>query len=63
MLPYLIDVSLTTGNGPIKVLPLSDTDTSKLTSILTVGKSLTYGSVTITVVASDSTGDLIQVVR
>ena len=63
VLPYLIDVSLTTGNGPIKVLPLSDTDTSKLTSILTVGKSLTYGSVTITVVASDSTGDLIQVVR
>jgi len=63
VLPYLIDVSLTTGNGPMKMLPLSDTDTSKLTSILTGGTSLTYGSVTITVVASDSTGDLIQVVR
>ncbi len=57
---YFIDTKVTTGAGPIKVLPINDTDGNKLQNIMTVGQTITFGSVSIKFVSTDASGDVIQ---
>ncbi len=57
---YLIDTKLASGNGVLKVLPLSDTDEVKAQAPLSVGQSLTYGTVTVRCTASAAGGSTIE---
>ena len=47
ILVYFVDVSIMTGNGAIQVLPVDDTDESKMSMTLSVGGLITNGSVTV----------------
>jgi M6 family metalloprotease-like protein len=57
---YFIDTKVTTGSGPLKVLPINDTDGSKAQNIMSVGQTITFGSVSIKYVSTDASGDVIQ---
>jgi M6 family metalloprotease-like protein len=63
VLVYYVDTAVPTQQGPIRVLPIDDADPSKGTVTLTAGRSLTYQGVTVTVLGSDGSGDVVQVVR
>jgi len=63
VLVYLVDSAVASLQGPIKVLPLDDADQTKLTKPLTAGRSLTFNGVTVTVVSSDGSGDVVTVSR
>ena len=45
---YFIDTSISTGKGPIQVLPINNSDTDKSNLILGVGESVSYSSVKVT---------------
>jgi len=62
-LTYLIDTSVRSGEGPLRVLPINDADTQKIDALLSVGQSVSYEGVTISVTASNSYGDTITVTR
>jgi hypothetical protein len=59
-LVYLIDTKVATGAGPIKVLPIDDTDTKKLQLPLSIGQILTYNNISIKFISTDTNGDIIQ---
>ncbi len=63
VLVYYIDTSIASGNGVLKVLPINDADTNKGTAPLGIGRSLTFGGVTVTFVSQDAAGDHVRVVR
>jgi len=48
LLVYLVDANVRTGSGPVRVLPSNLTDTNKLNNVLTLGKSISYGTATVT---------------
>ena len=62
-LVYLIDTSIASGQGTLRVLPINDTDEIKATAALQVGQNYSSGGVTITFVSQDAAGDRIRVVR
>ncbi|MBV5345157.1 MAG: hypothetical protein JZU63_06320, partial [Rhodoferax sp.] len=51
------------GSGGIKVLPLDDTDDTKVNKLLNVGQSVTYQGVTVTLQELISGNDVISVTR
>jgi len=59
-LVYLIDTKVASGAGPIKVLPIDDTDTKKLQLPLSIGQILTYNNISIKFISTDTNGDVIQ---
>jgi M6 family metalloprotease-like protein len=63
ILVYYIDTSIASGAGELKVLPINDADTRKLSAPLGIGQSLTFGDVTVTFVSQDSAGDHVRVTR
>lgn len=62
-LAYVVDVSLRTQQGPIRVLPLDEADQSKSSAILTAGRSLSHAGVTVSVVSSTGSTDTVRIVR
>lgn len=62
-LAYVVDVSLRTLQGPIRVLPLDEADQNKSSAILTAGRSLSYAGITVSVVSSTGSTDTVRVVR
>jgi M6 family metalloprotease-like protein len=63
VLVYSIDTSISTSNGPLKVLPINDLDSWKDKAPLQVGGSMTVSGVTITFVSTSEGGDVVRVVR
>ena len=61
LLVYLVDTSINTGLGPIKVLPINTNDESKLYNILGIGESITYSYVNVTLVSSGSDLDNVKI--
>jgi len=59
-LVYFVDTSIASGIGPIKVLPINDSDSNKLQNTLSLNQTITYNNITIKFVSTDSTGDEIQ---
>ena len=62
-LVYFIDTSIATGNGVVKVLPIDETDTRKLTAPLSVGQTLTFNSVAVKYVSGDASTVNVEVTR
>ncbi len=62
-LVYLVDTQVNTGAGVIKVLPLDDTDESKINKLLNVGQSVTYQGVTVTLQELSNGNDVVSVIR
>lgn len=60
-LVYVIDTAVRTLQGPLRVLPINDGDLLKGSAPLTVGRSLTYEGVTVTLLSSDADGDVVKV--
>ena len=63
VLVCLVDTTMPTQQGPLRILPINDVDSWKGGAALTTGKTLTYEGVTVTVAGSDGSGDVVQVVR
>ena len=57
LLVYFMDTSLATGEGPVRVLPLNDTDSSKLFATLAVGEALEYAGVRVQHTGVDAAGN------
>ena len=54
VLVYLLDITLRSEQGPVRVLPINTSDSDKMNSILAVGEALTYGGVSIYYTLSDN---------
>jgi M6 family metalloprotease-like protein len=63
VLVYLIDTSIRSGAGVLKVLPINDSDSNKGTAPLQPGGSLTLGAVTVSFLSQNASGDRVRVVR
>lgn len=61
VLVYLVDLSVASGMGAIRVLPINDNDSSKLQNILQVGETLSYSDVKVSVNSSSTGGDRVTV--
>jgi M6 family metalloprotease-like protein len=61
LLVYLIDTSIASGQGTLRVLPINDTDEFKATVPLQPGQTYSSGGVTITYLSQDATGDRVRV--
>jgi M6 family metalloprotease-like protein len=62
-LAYLVDTSIGSGNGPLKVLPIDDNDQRKLNAPLAVGQTLSFSGVSVKFVSSDATAVTLEIVR
>ena len=62
-LVYFVNTAVRSLEGPIRVLPINDADLTKGSAPLTAGRSLTHEGVTVTVVSSDGSGDVVTVSR
>ena len=62
-LVYLIDTSVRSGRGTMRVLPLDDADASKVTRTLLVGQSVSFLGVTVTLLSRSDGNDVVQVAR
>ena len=62
-LVYLVDSSIQSGFGPIRVYPAEKNDNRRLQSTRAVGESVTAEGVTVTVKSSNNGGDLVEVKR
>lgn len=58
-LVYLVDASIRSGNGPLKVLPTNEADLTKYQATMSVGQTITYQGINITYTAKTVNGDLI----
>lgn len=63
VLVYFIDTSIPTGSGPLKVLPINNADANKNSAALLPGASVMLGTVTVTFVSQDASGDRVRLVR
>ena len=62
-LVYLVDSSIQSGYGPVRVYPAEKSDPRRLESPRAVGESITVEGVTITVRSSTNDGDEVEVRR
>ena len=62
-LVYVVDTSMASGTGTIKVLPIDESDIRKLSAPLSAGQSIKYLNYTIKCINSDSTGDLVEIIN
>lgn len=60
-LVYLVDTSVASGRGPVRVQPEDDADRSKSSALMRAGDSIVVAGVRITVEASGSSGDRVTV--
>ena len=58
-LVYLVDASIRTGNGPLKVLPINEADPTKYQATMSIAQTITYQGITITYTAKTANGDVI----
>lgn len=58
-LVYVVNASIASGNGAVKVLPIIETDEKKHQATMSVSQSLTYKNITITYTSRSNDGDLI----
>jgi hypothetical protein len=63
ILTYLVDSSIRTGSGPIRVLPLNNQDSLKHNATLSVGKSITYKNVKVYFTYSSNRNDQVFIIR
>jgi hypothetical protein len=61
LLVYIVDTSISTGSGPIQVLPIDTSDASKMNSVLGVGESITYAGVKMKLVSSGTDLDNVEI--
>ena len=62
-LVYVVDSSIQSGLGPVKVIPIESSDSRRLKSTRTADENIVFEGVTITIKRSDSSGDLVEVIR
>lgn len=62
-LVYTVENKIESGFGPIKVYPAKSEDLKKLKSPLSKNEKITIDGITIKVISSDKTGDLISVMK
>lgn len=62
-LVYLVDSSIQSGLGPVKVFPQVAADPKYLNAPRALGESVTIEGVTVTVIATDSNSDTIKITR
>jgi M6 family metalloprotease-like protein len=62
-LVYVVDSTIQTGSGPIKVYPLDLYDSRKVTAIRAQGETVTVENIKITVKTSNNEGDLVEIIR
>jgi len=60
---YLVDTSIATGFGPLRVLPADDTDVRKLSRVLAAGQTVTHAGVSVRYVSGDADAVTLEVVR
>jgi M6 family metalloprotease-like protein len=58
-LVYLVDASISSGNGPLKVLPINEADLTKYQATMSVGQTITYQGISITYTAKTANGDVV----
>lgn len=58
-LVYLVDASIASGNGAVKVLPINETDNKKHQATMSVAQTITYQGITITYTSRSNDGDVI----
>ncbi|MFM2113410.1 MAG: hypothetical protein RL643_368 [Actinomycetota bacterium] len=58
---YVVDTSVRSGEGVIRVLPINDADVTKMSVALGAGESLTYEGAQISVTSSGPSGDRITI--
>ncbi len=61
LLVYIVDTSIRTGSGPIQVLPIDTSDTSKMNSVLGVSESITYAGVKMKLVSRGTDLDNVEI--
>jgi hypothetical protein len=62
-LVYLVDTSIPSGNGTVKVLPIDDVDSKKLFLTMSVGQEIKFGNLTVKYVGKNLLGDVIDLKR
>ena len=62
-LVYLVDSSIQSGLGPVKVFPQQGSDPQYLTAPRALGESVTVEGITVTVTASDASGDSVRITK
>ena len=58
---YVVDTSVRSGEGVIRVLPINDSDVTKMSVALGAGESLTFEGVRVSVVLSGPNGDRVDI--
>ena len=58
---YVVDTSVRSGEGVIRVLPINDSDVTKMSVALGAGESLTYEGLQVSVVSSGSSSDRVNI--
>ena len=62
-LAYLVDTSIESGHGPLRVLPIDDSDQRKLHVPLSVGQTLAYRGVSVMFVSEHANAVTLEIVR
>ncbi len=63
VLTYLVDSSIRSGAGPIRVLPLNSQDSLKQNATLSVGRSISYRNVKVYFTYSNDRNDQVYIIR
>jgi hypothetical protein len=58
---YVVDTSVRSGEGVLRILPINDSDQTKMSVALGAGESLTFENVQIRVVSSGAGGDRVTI--
>ena len=58
---YVVDTSVRSGEGVLRILPINDSDQSKMSVALSAGESLTFENVQVRVVSSGAGGDRVTI--
>ena len=62
-LVYFVDSTIATGNGPVKVLPIDETDQRKLNAPLSVGATISHNGVSVKFLGADARSASVEVTR
>ncbi|HVW98392.1 MAG TPA: hypothetical protein VHA56_20670 [Mucilaginibacter sp.] len=62
-LVYVIDTKIDNGFGPLRLLPINENDQARTDAPLSVGQSITYGSIIIKCTTSDADGSTVTYQR
>lgn len=62
-LVYYIDTSIASGLGPIKVLPIDETDSLKRSAPMTVGQTISYSGISVRYISGGTSAPTVEVTR